>query len=459
MAGGTKFDPMLIRADREQLIRATLGHAVANIPFYRESFAGRSAPAALTDLPIVDSAIIDRDFRAFCDQSAWPDGWLTTGGTTGARTLLPRSFSEGAFTRGRARERWGAAESLGATGPRAIQLHLIDSHHGSMPTPLEGAPMISLPLVDAGHAAHAAEFILEGFAWGGATHRISTIASTVSKIKALTNFMASRGMSPREGSIRAVQTYGWHLSETVAAGLKRFWGAPIIASYGLTEANAELAVRCAHCGYYHYRDAIIAEFLNPFTRRAVEAGDVELCVTTLYPFQQVSPRLRYATRDIVRLGRTCPRSGERMFEFLGRNRHVFLADFGDYTRVLFAARAVVDALDLFAWVARRDRYQDPIMQDPARHISPAAFTPVVPFGFPAFALRIDQDERRIALFVEAAPGAAPSAPEELRAAIIRAHNWICPELEDLLREGDLALACEVLPPGGLAQRGLSAESV
>jgi len=66
--------------------------------------------------------------------------------------------------------------------------------------------------------------------------------------------------------------------------------------------------RCLLTGWYHFDLFAIAEFVHPVTERAVAAGEEGVAVlTSLYPFQQAQPLLRYWTGDVftVREGE-CP---------------------------------------------------------------------------------------------------------------------------------------------------------
>ncbi len=441
---------------RAELVAATLRHATSAIPYYTRLLAAGPSPTSLDQLPIVDASTIAENYLDFCDQSRWPDGWLVTGGTTGVPNLLPRAASEKAF----ARARWAATSPT--TTPRdnaSIALHIIDTNHGSIDSDLHGAPLLLLPLIDAGHARHVSDLILHGIEWNGVRRHVRAICGTVTKLKALTNYMHARGLRPQPGAGRGLLTYAWHLSPTALAALRSFWHAPVQVTYGLTEANVELAMPCPSCGRSHFRGAIATEFVHPITRGPITAGDAELCVTTLYPFLQISPRLRFATRDVVRPGPLCPATGERSFEFIGRTRHVLLHEVGPHCAVIFAARGVVDALDALPWVARRDKYQQAIMQDGPGDLASSTSEPLIPFGFPIFALSIDQPGRHIRLHVEAAPGRTPGAPDEVRSLVARAQAAICPQFERLIDTGSVRLECAVLEPGGLARLGLNPESV
>ena len=441
-------------ASREELESQTLLHAARNIPYYTRHAARHGTPRVLDELPVVDADLINRDFREFCDHSRWPDGWLTTGGTTGKRTLLPRAFSERAYSRARASHKLSSPVS-----GTPLQLQLIDSNHGIVESSLDGAPLLALPFVDSGHAEHIRQILTEGFAWNGSTRPVRVVIGSVSKLKALTNYLAAADASARPRGIGLVLAYAWHLSSVAADAMASFWNAPIQQAYGLTEANCELAHRCRACGGYHYREAVLAEFLDPRTRTPTPSGDAELCVTTLYPFMQVSPRVRYATRDIVRPGPVCSAMGARSFEFLGRTRHTLLLNEGDACRVVLAARAVADALDTLPWVARFDRHSAAIHGDPNVAARAAGAPPLVPPGFPKFGLRIDSEQRRAWICVEAAAESGPVDVESLRAAIVDAHLYICPDLAQLLRSGRVTLVCEAGPAGELARRGLTTEPV
>jgi len=448
-----------ITASQAELTEATLQHAVSSIPFYRDHFATRPAPRSLSELPIIDADFVDADYRRFCDQTIWPGGWLTTGGTTGIRTLIPRTLSEHRFIQSRIDWR-SADQGVHPMNPESgLALMLIDNNHGVVPTDLDGSPRLALPLIDANHAAIASDAVMNGFRWDNTCRPIRMMVASVTKFKTLSGFMASQGARPAQRGIKSIIVYAWHLSPTATQRLGEFWGAPISTTYGLTEANQELAIRCTACGGYHFSDAIVAEYLHPRTRGPWTDGDAEMCVSTLYPFAQVSPRLRYATRDIVRPLGTCRRTGADSFEFLGRSRHVLFDDArgagGEAPRVIIAGRAIVDALDTLDWPRRHDKYGDRVFADTDGH--PDALK--VPVGFPVMSLEIDQAARTATVIVEVRSGEETPEVGELRDRIIHAHRLICPDLGERLAGGEVTLSCAAVPCGELFRRRLRTELI
>jgi phenylacetate-coenzyme A ligase PaaK-like adenylate-forming protein len=447
----------LVAAPRETLIEATLRHATAAIPFYQEWFASRPAPKSLLDLPIIDAQDVDADFRRFCDQSAWPNGWLTTGGTTGGHTLIPRCAAEAEFVRARrASLQRSRAQDVGerAGGSPGLTLMMVDNNHGVIEGNLGGEERLALPLVDRRHAEVIAAAIIDGFRWNGVVRPVRTIVGSVSKVKTLSAFLIVQGTPPSKAGVSVIITHAWHLSAVAHRALAATWGCPVLSSYGLTEANQEIAIRCPACSAYHFTEAIDVEFLHPLTRGPWSDGDAELCISTLFPYAQTSPRLRYATNDIVRPLGPCRATGAPAFEYLGRKRHVCLDASVSAPRILLAARGIVDALDSLDWPARFDPYGDRVMlgvRGPGR--------PDLPAGFPSMSLRFDQTQRHVQVTVEARRSATDADLRELRRRIILAHRSVRPELEATLAAGNVSLACEAVPAGTFAANGQLADRV
>ena len=83
-----------------------------------------------------------------------------------------------------------------------------------------------------------------------------------------------------------------------------------MTSYSLTEFNG-VALECPMVSHrYHFDASIFAEVLDPITHAPVSIGEEGLlALTSLHPFQQAQPFIRYAPGDVVRLVRPTCRCG------------------------------------------------------------------------------------------------------------------------------------------------------
>jgi hypothetical protein len=94
---------------------------------------------------------------------------------------------------------------------------------------------------------------------------------------------------------------------------------------------------------------VVTEVLHPKTLKPIQRGVGELVVTTLHPFVQAMPLIRYRTGDLVELGPRCATAGERGFRFRGRLAQCLLDAKGN---LRLSPQDVEAALDLFPEVAR-----------------------------------------------------------------------------------------------------------
>jgi phenylacetate-coenzyme A ligase PaaK-like adenylate-forming protein len=107
--------------------------------------------------------------------------------------------------------------------------------------------------------------------------------------------------------LSAVVSYSQYLTRHWRAILTETWGCPIIDRYRLAELFGG-ATQCLECGWWHFNPFLIPEVATESVA-PMEEGVGLLLLTTLYPFQEAQPMVRYATGDLVEAthGRSCHR--------------------------------------------------------------------------------------------------------------------------------------------------------
>jgi phenylacetate-coenzyme A ligase PaaK-like adenylate-forming protein len=187
----------------------------------------------------------------------------------------------------------------------------------------------------------------------GTAGRISAIHATPPfLIRLMTDELEQRSLSPRATGVRTIAASGGLVTRRLREIVRQAWGVPLVTSYSLTEFNA-VALECPLVPHrYHFDAGLYAEVVDPTTQEPVAAGEEGLLVlTSLYPFQQAQPFIRYAPGDLARSIATPCRCGsvETAIEFLGRAEHCLdLHDVvGRRGRRFVAAAAVHDILDDF----------------------------------------------------------------------------------------------------------------
>jgi phenylacetate-coenzyme A ligase PaaK-like adenylate-forming protein len=133
---------------------------------------------------------------------------------------------------------------------------------------------------------------------------ISTIISELRGFSIFTRFL-----NEFPSHIEVIRTGGSYLSPHVRRWLMETWKTPILHSYGMNEVYG-MAHQCAPDSSYHFTKTMLVELLDIETKEPVKEGVGVLVLTTLFPFHQTMPLIRYWTGDVVQIEHgTCDKCG------------------------------------------------------------------------------------------------------------------------------------------------------
>jgi len=121
------------------------------------------------------------------------------------------------------------------------------------------------------------------------------------------------------------------------------WGVPLVDKYSMSEILAGASI-CHQCGCFHFEAHVIAEAVDAFTRESVHRGLGVLVFTTLFPFIQKQPLIRYWSGDVVDVNNDCPRDAFG-FQFKGRLTHCLLDRDGTPRRAFLLGRDICEVLE------------------------------------------------------------------------------------------------------------------
>jgi hypothetical protein len=160
--------------------------------------------------------------------------------------------------------------------------------------------------------------------------------------------LQEKGVDPRSFGLRAISTTSFRLSPHWKQHVERTWRARVWDNYSLSEIPTP-ALECPECGFNHWLSPpTIAEVVDVGTKKPLRQGLGALVLTTLYPFVQAMPLLRYWTGELVELGPRCRLAPEVGVRFRGRLGQSLVRG----SEVLVAAQDAIDFLEGEALVAR-----------------------------------------------------------------------------------------------------------
>ena len=383
---------------RAALLPRTLERAAA-LPYYRKAWGNRWK-RGLTALPLLRKPDAVKHQRGLLAEGTAPFVGVVSSGTQhGDRAPLrvPEADAEleafGEFARGRS--------SAGAKAPRGLALEVVSMQHG-FPT---GEPHPGVLRVGWTFSETTLKVIRELLLTREGKRRVETLVIGAGALPALTAWLYEQDFNFRSLAVQDIGTTGFALSPHWKARVEALWGARVWNNFSLSELAAP-APECEHCGFHHWLwPANFTEVLHPKTGEPLWRGVGELVVTTLYPFVQAMPLIRYATGDLVELGTSCPAARERGFRMRGRVAQCVLSDRGELVASPLDVEAFLDGLPDVDRLAHPD--------------AKLGIVRSVDVGVPRFELDASKGGARVRFEVRFDPALFPQRADALAKALVR----------------------------------------
>lgn len=300
---------------RKRLIGPTVEHAISTVPMYRTLYAGIPSPtslASLADLPPLAKRVAH---QAGVERLSTVVGTCLmqyTSGTTGTPFIIHRS-----------REEINAIGQFFATvqepceGCMPVVLSLANIVHGS-PTPVPGQSFVIAGACYDEHTATSTRMLLlSDHSLPGFENRVSVVSGPLAQVMYFTQFLLETGVAPDKQGVRYLSVYGDYLSEPYMRYLQDSWKCPIVDKYSLSEifgggrrVNSEPTVFDVHA---------VPEVVTADGAPAAEGQVGRLLMTSLFPFVQRQPFIRYETGDLFSV--QSDDNGDDAYVFRGRGVH------------------------------------------------------------------------------------------------------------------------------------------
>lgn len=411
-------------------LQATLAHATATIPHYREHPAYAAPLESLADLarlPFIHPDEYAAAPERYAVAGAFPEMVSFSSSTTGAlgrpRWHLQREFDAHAAA---LRAALPPADDAGAT----LVIHPYDQ--GAIQRPSGDRRTVYVPFLLPWHHEMILRLLQEGWRTPAGLVRIDHIDAFSPALRIYSEWLRQRGVDPGGLGVRALTGYGSLQPFTWRRRLTREWRADYQDIYGLSEVKQSEANTCPICGAYHFLRPIVAEVVDPDTRAPIREGFGVLVLSELHPFAELQVLLRYWTDDLVEIAPPCM-IADLGFRFRGR-RPAALRALGPAGPTYLAPLQVAEILAEFPDVA-------------LAAVPWAAWAQDV--GAPRFALRADGPRLIVDVELRYAPALFPARAaalaDELRAHLLRAVTGLAAAID----AGAADLSIETCPSGSL----------
>jgi phenylacetate-coenzyme A ligase PaaK-like adenylate-forming protein len=344
---------------RDNLLRLTFEWCVLRSEFYRERFINVINFDGLSDLsklPVLrrEDVVTNRVQLSCCTDA--PACVQYTTGTTGSFLPLYRSAAEVSFLSSFYQER--LQEVQGPARLRPLYLTLASNYHG-MSTPLPAAAYIlSAGVYDRTQAQQALNLLKQEYSFPNVERQISAIIGADILVRALTAYLIGRGESPASFGIKRLVITGGYMSAMAKAKLGALWNATIHDRLSMSEIFGG-AAQVVPGGPWIFDVEAIPEIVHPRTLVPVKHGVGVLLMTSLYPFSQMTPLIRYYTGDLVEIFNAPGSSDSNLVVNLkGRERRSILDISGSEVIPLILSTDLHDCIDALPDIARSPRFPD-----------------------------------------------------------------------------------------------------
>jgi len=360
---------------QENLLQTTIKYVYHNVPWYRKLLSklhivpeNIKTKRDLSKLPFTTKKDLLRNWSDFISRTAKIIGLKTTSGTI-ARTFICVSQEE----LDALKMVYDIRSKLHPSEPvqdeyAPILLRVITPHRIIYPMARVESPLtlvvtynpwdVNIPWsYRTTTAENIASLLSEEFNIAGRKYKVTYLSIYPELIKQLTYHLYQFGIDPKELKLKGIYTTGSYVTESLRRFVSEHWGAEIFSSYSLTEINT-IAIECAFHTLHHFDIFAIPEVVDPRTGKPVSPGEEGILVlTSLYPFQQAQPLIRYWTDDVVVLTEEickCGFKGISIKRFVGRYKYcIDLRDIlpASFKKKFFSHIDVYEILDSFSELA------------------------------------------------------------------------------------------------------------
>jgi len=425
-------------AFRNELIGPTLAHAATQSRFYQEHLG----PAAfkvktesdLLSIPTVTKRILrSQPLDRLLTSAETPHVVQHTSGTTDVPFRVFRGRAEVEFIR---QFFDGQFDPFGANGVRLLSLQ--PSYHGEgIPIPV-ATRYSSVNVMDEASGEQDIDQLLRESS--SAVSGPVVITGLFHHVRYLTAKLLQRGCDLARLRVAGLFVTGQHVSARWKRILEETWGVRVVPRFSMTEGFGG-AIYCEFCRSYHFDHFVVPEILAPFSDEPVVSGIGILHLTSLYPFVQLMPFIRYRTNDIVEILSTpCSERFGLSVRLLGRWDHAaILENRRGHYRVITPS-PIFELLENFPVINTGDPYGN------------INGTVLVGVGNPCFRLEVEQSRPfRLLIKIElrVLPWLFSEVCDQIRAVVLEGLARELPWLPSELGEDSLQVEVRFFPPGSL----------
>jgi hypothetical protein len=331
----------LIRAFRERLLVPTLAFSVRNSAFYKRHLGNAwrtvTSVESLSALPITSKEMLRRTaLDEILTSEDVPVVVQHTSGTTDEPFRVYRSHAEIEFIRTFFASSLGRLEGTGL-GVIALQ----PPYHGE---PVEVPVPSEYRNVDILHLADLSPLVTS-LSQDKDSTRALIMTGIFTHVRYLTACLHQMGFEFGSHCVKGMFVTGQYVSKRWRKIIEDDWRLPLGNRFSLTEGFGG-ATECGQCGAWHFEQYVVPEVLDFDQAEPVREGAGILHLTSLFPFVQLMPFIRYRTNDIVSVEDSeCTAGDGRAYRMLGRWDYAAAVKVRGKTRLLIPPGELYELFD------------------------------------------------------------------------------------------------------------------
>lgn len=204
------------------------------------------------------------------------------------------------------------------TSDAPLVLSLTGTHHGRVLQIPGNAKVFPVSLSNTMRLHQAIQVLKRTYTIDGKKRRITIVAGPVDRILKFSTYVASYLGDIFTSQLRSIHTGGSYLTKHNREWLENIWNCKVVDVYSITEFFSR-ASKCEQCGWYHFSPYCISEVVGYSSWKPIaDGGRGRLVLSSLYPFTQMMPFIRYSPEDLVEFKKVnCPNDNIG-YRFLGR---------------------------------------------------------------------------------------------------------------------------------------------
>ena len=286
---------------KNRLLDLTVRMARKHTPFYADTIPETVRPLdqnSFVELPLLSRETATRERESLvANITRFAFATFTKGTSAREPLMVERAVEEQIFLNNLMRE-----ASAGTTRQDSLPIGLVASNgsHGQVFQVPGEAYGFSINFSRRAEYPKSAWLLQKTFNWPGYDSKISFVQGYFEFIDLLGLYLLQEGIELPPRAIRSIACYGMAIPDSRRARLEKFFGCPVTDNFSLSEVHGSALWDPAD-KTYAYSPFVHAEAVDLVSQHPVAMGTGELVLTTLFPFTQRFPLIRYRTGDCVHI--------------------------------------------------------------------------------------------------------------------------------------------------------------